>query len=55
MVLFKRVGVSYYVVLLGIYNITKCFQVLDRIGLDCPDMETLCIKDQALTSESLYS
>lgn len=31
-----------------------CFQVLNRIGLDCPDIETLCIKDQALTTESLY-
>ncbi|KAL0370597.1 UNVERIFIED_CONTAM: hypothetical protein Sangu_0377800 [Sesamum angustifolium] len=27
-------------------------QVLNRVGLDCPDLETLCIKDQALTSES---
>lgn len=28
------------------------FQVLSRIGLDCPDLETLCIKDQALSGES---
>lgn len=28
------------------------FQVLNRIGLDCPELEALCIKDQALTNES---
>ncbi|KAL2238974.1 UNVERIFIED_CONTAM: ATPase family AAA domain-containing protein 1 [Sesamum indicum] len=29
------------------------FPVLKRTGLDCPDLETLCIKDQALTNESV--
>ncbi|KAL0437611.1 UNVERIFIED_CONTAM: ATPase family AAA domain-containing protein 1-A [Sesamum radiatum] len=32
--------------------INELFEVLNRIGLDCPDLETICIKDQALTSES---
>ncbi|XP_039013925.1 uncharacterized protein LOC120143759 isoform X2 [Hibiscus syriacus] len=27
--------------------------VLSRNGLDCPDLETLCIKDQTLTNESV--
>ncbi|KAA3475071.1 AAA-type ATPase family protein isoform 1 [Gossypium australe] len=27
--------------------------VLNRNGLDCPDLETLCIKDQTLTNESV--
>ncbi|KAJ8527276.1 hypothetical protein K7X08_029753 [Anisodus acutangulus] len=34
-------------------NIASIRNVLNRIGIDCPDLETLCIKDQALTSESL--
>ncbi|KAL2518965.1 AAA-type ATPase family protein [Abeliophyllum distichum] len=34
-------------------NIGSIRTVLNRIGLDCPDLETLCIKDQALTSESV--
>ncbi|KAG5063217.1 hypothetical protein JHK85_004400 [Glycine max] len=29
------------------------FPVLNRIGLDCPDLETLCIKDHTLTTESV--
>ncbi|KAL0391111.1 UNVERIFIED_CONTAM: protein MSP1, partial [Sesamum calycinum] len=33
-------------------NIGSIRLVLNRVGLDCPDLETLCIKDQALTSES---
>ncbi|XP_020550190.1 uncharacterized protein LOC105165229 isoform X2 [Sesamum indicum] len=33
-------------------NIGSIRVVLNRVGLDCPDLETLCIKDQALTSES---
>ncbi|KAG5080169.1 hypothetical protein JHK86_004234 [Glycine max] len=28
-------------------------KVLNRIGLDCPDLETLCIKDHTLTTESV--
>lgn len=28
------------------------FQVLNRIGLGCVDLDTLCIKDHVLTSES---
>ncbi|XP_024021965.1 uncharacterized protein LOC21389436 [Morus notabilis] len=34
-------------------NIVSIRTVLDRIGLDCPDIETLCIKDQALTFENV--
>ncbi|PON96572.1 Spastin [Trema orientale] len=34
-------------------NIVSIRSVLDRIGLDCPDIETLCIKDQALTIENV--
>ncbi|CAK9178021.1 unnamed protein product [Ilex paraguariensis] len=34
-------------------NIVTIHSVLDRIGVDCPDLEMLCIKDQALTSESV--
>ncbi|KAK4376320.1 hypothetical protein RND71_006997 [Anisodus tanguticus] len=34
-------------------NIASIRNVLNRIGIDCPDPETLCIKDQALTSESV--
>ncbi|KAI3472910.1 hypothetical protein Pfo_030978 [Paulownia fortunei] len=34
-------------------NIGSIRSVLNRIGLDCPDLEKLCIKDQALTSESV--
>ncbi|PHT80530.1 hypothetical protein T459_18582 [Capsicum annuum] len=34
-------------------NIASIRNVLNRIGIDCPDVETLCIKDQALTSESV--
>lgn len=34
-------------------NIVSIRSVLNRIGLDCPDLETLCIKDQALTTESV--
>ncbi|GFQ05709.1 ATPase family aaa domain-containing protein 1 [Phtheirospermum japonicum] len=34
-------------------NICSIRSVLNRIGLDCPDVDTLCIKDQALTSESV--
>ncbi|XP_060961644.1 uncharacterized protein LOC115698051 [Cannabis sativa] len=34
-------------------NIVSIRSVLDRVGLDCPDIETLCIKDQALTVESV--
>ncbi|XP_075075276.1 uncharacterized protein LOC107811247 [Nicotiana tabacum] len=34
-------------------NIASIRNVLSRIGIDCPDLETLCIKDQALTSESV--
>lgn len=38
----------------GSLQTTNALQVLDRIGLDCSDIETLCIKDQALAIESLY-
>lgn len=31
---------------------SRQFQVLNRIRLDCSDLESLCIKDQALTNES---
>ncbi|XP_041020942.1 uncharacterized protein LOC121262512 isoform X2 [Juglans microcarpa x Juglans regia] len=34
-------------------NIVSFRLVLNRIGLECPDLETLCIKDQALTTESV--
>ncbi|KAL5561481.1 hypothetical protein UlMin_031228 [Ulmus minor] len=34
-------------------NIVSIRSVLDRIGLDCPDIETLCIKDQALAIENV--
>ncbi|XP_059625690.1 uncharacterized protein LOC132268846 [Cornus florida] len=33
-------------------NIVSLRSVLNRIGLNCPDLETVCIKDQALTNES---
>ncbi|XP_012490413.1 uncharacterized protein LOC105803023 [Gossypium raimondii] len=34
-------------------NIVNFRSVLNRNGLDCPDLETLCIKDQTLTNESV--
>ncbi|OMO63807.1 hypothetical protein CCACVL1_22255 [Corchorus capsularis] len=34
-------------------NIVSIQSVLNRNGLDCPDLETLCIKDQTLTNESV--
>ncbi|GMJ09177.1 hypothetical protein like AT1G02890 [Hibiscus trionum] len=34
-------------------NISCIRSVLSRNGLDCPDLETLCIKDQTLTNESV--
>lgn len=34
-------------------NIASVRSVLNRNGLDCPDLETVCIKDQALASESV--
>ncbi|KZV33773.1 hypothetical protein F511_09444 [Dorcoceras hygrometricum] len=34
-------------------NIASIDSVLNRVGLCCPDLETLCIKDQALTTESV--
>ncbi|CAA2971848.1 AAA+-type ATPase [Olea europaea subsp. europaea] len=34
-------------------NIGSIRSVLNQIGLDCPDLETICIKDQALTTESV--
>ncbi|XWS36187.1 hypothetical protein CRYUN_Cryun20dG0063900 [Craigia yunnanensis] len=34
-------------------NIVSIRSVLNRNGLDCPDLETLCIKDQTLTNESV--
>ncbi|MBA0769564.1 hypothetical protein Gotri_018283 [Gossypium trilobum] len=34
-------------------NIVSFRSVLNRNGLDCPDLETLCIKDQTLTNESV--
>ncbi|KAF2298449.1 hypothetical protein GH714_023610 [Hevea brasiliensis] len=34
-------------------NIVSIRSVLSRVGLCCPDLETLCIKDQALTTESV--
>ncbi|XP_039012111.1 uncharacterized protein LOC120141249 isoform X4 [Hibiscus syriacus] len=33
-------------------NIVCTRSVLSRNGLDCPDLETLCIKDQTLTNEN---
>ena len=35
-------------------KILLMIQVLNRIGLDCPDLETLSIKDQTLTTESQF-
>jgi len=29
-------------------------QVLNKFGLDCPELETLSIKDQTLTTESQF-
>ncbi|KAL9247172.1 hypothetical protein vseg_020632 [Gypsophila vaccaria] len=34
-------------------NIINILSVLSRIGIECPDVESLCIKDQALTTESV--
>ncbi|KAL2323639.1 hypothetical protein Fmac_028018 [Flemingia macrophylla] len=34
-------------------NIVSIRAVLNRIGLDCPDLETLCVKDQTLATESV--
>ncbi|MCD7461065.1 hypothetical protein HAX54_045078 [Datura stramonium] len=34
-------------------NIASIRNVLNRLGIDCRDLETLCIKDQALTTESV--
>ncbi|KHN46576.1 Spastin [Glycine soja] len=34
-------------------NVVSIRLVLNRIGLDCPDLETLCIKDHTLTTESV--
>ncbi|XP_052186100.1 uncharacterized protein LOC127797326 isoform X2 [Diospyros lotus] len=34
-------------------NIANIRSVLNRNGLDCPDLETVCIKDDALTSENI--
>ncbi|KAK3041487.1 hypothetical protein RJ639_000464 [Escallonia herrerae] len=34
-------------------NIVSIRSVLNRNGMDCPDIESVCIKDQALTSESV--
>ncbi|XAR61325.1 Adenosinetriphosphatase [Bertholletia excelsa] len=34
-------------------NIVNIRSVLTRIGLECPDLETVCIKDQALANESV--
>ncbi|KAH1081258.1 hypothetical protein J1N35_021019 [Gossypium stocksii] len=34
-------------------NVVSFRSVLNRNGLDCPDLETLCIKDQTLTNESV--
>ncbi|KAL2540504.1 AAA-type ATPase family protein [Abeliophyllum distichum] len=35
------------------YNVDSIHSVLNRNGLVCPDLENLCVKDQALTSESV--
>ncbi|KAM7254886.1 hypothetical protein ACFE04_020127 [Oxalis oulophora] len=34
-------------------NIVSIQVVLKRIGLDCPDIETLCVKDQTLTPDGV--
>ncbi|KAH8517355.1 hypothetical protein H0E87_005335 [Populus deltoides] len=34
-------------------NIFSFRSVLSRVGLCCPDLETVCLKDQALTTESV--
>ncbi|XP_061969080.1 uncharacterized protein LOC133692275 isoform X5 [Populus nigra] len=34
-------------------NIFSFHSVLSRVGLCCPDLETVCLKDQALTTESV--
>nr|KYP74210.1 ATPase family AAA domain-containing protein 1 [Cajanus cajan] len=34
-------------------NIVSIRTVFNKIGLDCPDIETLCVKDQTLTPESV--
>nr|DAD33315.1 TPA_asm: hypothetical protein HUJ06_012166 [Nelumbo nucifera] len=34
-------------------NIINIRSILNRNGLECPDLETLCIKDQAFTGESV--
>ncbi|XP_050363356.1 uncharacterized protein LOC126782190 [Argentina anserina] len=34
-------------------NIVSIHAVLNRINLDCPDLESLCVKDPALTIESV--
>ncbi|KAK7277726.1 hypothetical protein RJT34_22741 [Clitoria ternatea] len=34
-------------------NVVSFRAVLNRIGLGCPDLETICIKDQTLTTESV--
>ncbi|KAJ8749618.1 hypothetical protein K2173_026267 [Erythroxylum novogranatense] len=34
-------------------NHVSILSVLGRVGLVCPDLETLCIKDQALTTENV--
>ncbi|KAK7344436.1 hypothetical protein VNO77_14034 [Canavalia gladiata] len=34
-------------------NVVSICSVISRVGLDCPDLETVCIKDQTLTTESV--
>ncbi|XP_047336733.1 uncharacterized protein LOC124940274 isoform X3 [Impatiens glandulifera] len=34
-------------------NLINIHQVLNRSGLECPDLNTICIKDQALTNENV--
>ncbi|XP_057422659.1 uncharacterized protein LOC130716674 isoform X2 [Lotus japonicus] len=34
-------------------NVVSIRLVLNRIGLDCPDLETICLKDQTLTTENV--
>ncbi|KAK0582949.1 hypothetical protein LWI29_031416 [Acer saccharum] len=34
-------------------NVVSIRSVLNRNGLDCPELESLCIKDQSLTAESV--
>ncbi|KAI4349647.1 hypothetical protein L6164_010211 [Bauhinia variegata] len=34
-------------------NIVSIRSALNRIGIECPDLEALCIKDQALSTESV--